>query len=321
MLCGFAHAFPWFVADLLEREAGLSRRFREESFTDMWVAALVPLREHGVFSDMAIEKETGADLELWFLSKQLDRGLGFVIQAKRIECDRCSQPPFKCVKSDWRKHRFPELDHEGGNGRIRGSQARDLVQASRRTGRPVYPLYAFYIPRHICEASNDSVKGVMLADGYSVRRTIVQGLWDSRRRNSMKRRGPAKFKELKMLEDLLIPLEAMFCISPRRTLWEMVEDGEIQAGLLYLHFFTRRYEVMNIPDPSEVAERMEQALRDRPTHGAKSILPAITKDIPPDVISLVRGESITSPIAHKRASSSARRRIAFVATLERQELD
>lgn len=96
MLCNFAEVFPELVGHLLDREVGLKRNIREETITDMWVASLVPLKGYGVFIDLAIECETGADIELWFLSDKLDRGVGFVVQAKRSKCHRDRNKSFDC---------------------------------------------------------------------------------------------------------------------------------------------------------------------------------------------------------------------------------
>lgn len=316
MLCDFAHSFSELVGDLLEREAGLQRRFREESLTDMWVASLVPLRAYGVAPDLAIEAETGADLELWFLSRRLDRGIGFVIQAKRAECHRIQRFPFRCAIHRWGDHRFPELDHRGGDGRAKGSQARDLVQAARRTGRSVYPLYALYTPRHVYGASGNSVEGVMLADGYEVRRKLVQGLWDTRRRAGAKRRSPAKFKRLENFSKLLMPLSTMFCVSPWRLATGGSEDDVINK-VVYLRLAAAGVEIMNIPDPQEVAEAMALAIRSRRRDGRDLPLPRVTTEIPADIRMLAQGEGRGVSRIDRASGSPARARIAFVASLDR----
>ena len=315
MLCDFAHSFPELVGDLLDREAGLQRRFREESLTDMWVASLVPLRPYGVAPDLAIEAETGADLELWFLSRRLDRGLGFVIQAKRAECERMHRFPFSCALHSWGKHRFPELDHRGGEGRIKGSQARDLVQAAKRTGRTVYPLYALYTPAHVHHASGHAVEGVMLADGYEVRERIVQGLWDTRRRAGAKRRRPAKFKRLENLAGLLLPLSAMFCVSSWRAAAGDIED-EVLRKVVYLKLTADKVEIMNIPDPAEVADAMTRAILRRRRDGSELPLPRVTTEIPADIRLLAQGEMRGLPTFDGAPGVAARARIAFVASVD-----
>lgn len=324
MLCNFGCSFPDFVGDLLEREAGLARRFREESITDMWVGALVPLRSYGVRVDFANEAQTGADLELWFLSKRLDRALGFVVQAKRAECHRATSFPFSCTLGDWRKHRFPEIDHRGGKSkstlkeRIKGSQARDLVRAARRTGRNVYPLYAFYTPSHICRLSRNVVQGVMLADGFEVRRRIVRGLWSTRRRGGAKRRSYASFKQIGALQDLLIPLSAMFCVKPPTPLAEIDDLTNITANVIFQLIAAGRIGIANIPEPEEVAEAMSRAIASAGSEGRTSVRPEVTTNIPPDIRLLASGEPAPYP-DHSAGSRPPRIRVAFVATTDRSE--
>jgi hypothetical protein len=315
MLCDFARHFPKFVGELLDREAGLQRRFREESLTDMWVASLVPLRPYGVKPDLAIEAETGADLEIWFLSRKLDRGLGFVVQAKRAKCKREHQTPFNCSLRKWGKHRFPELDHRGGAGRIRGSQARDLVRAAQRTGRSVYPLYAFYTPGHVHYASGNLIESVMLADGHEVRERIVKGLWVTRRHGGAKRRSRAKFKELGNLYKLLIPLSRMFCVSPWRPAGSGVER-QVADRIIYLRLVAERVEIMNIPDPEEVLKAMVDEIKRRRRDGSELPLPSITKDIPADILLLAQGEMRGLPASDRDGGVVARTRIAFVASFD-----
>jgi hypothetical protein len=44
MLCELAHNFPLRIAELLERDRGLTHNFREETVTDLLMAGLVGLR-------------------------------------------------------------------------------------------------------------------------------------------------------------------------------------------------------------------------------------------------------------------------------------
>jgi len=43
MLCSLAHTFPGFVEDFLDLSNGLSRRFREETVTDMFMSNMVAM--------------------------------------------------------------------------------------------------------------------------------------------------------------------------------------------------------------------------------------------------------------------------------------
>ncbi|MGE5563620.1 MAG: DUF6615 family protein [Bacillota bacterium] len=130
-LCGFADEFPRRVAEFLERENELSRNFREETITDLWAGAMLVTGRSSVSVDFPNEQSTGADLELWFVSRRLDRSLSFVIQAKRAWCNHKRTPhghPLRqCATRRLDRHSFRHLDHPGGKGKPRGSQARNLV--------------------------------------------------------------------------------------------------------------------------------------------------------------------------------------------------
>jgi hypothetical protein len=301
MLCDFAQAFPAFVADILEREVELKRSFREETLTDMWVSSLVPLKKYGVHVDLAIESETGGDLEIWFLSKRLDRALAFIIQAKRIHCRRGSPRPAGCITQSWKTHSFPHLDYHGGKGRPKGSQADDLVNASNNTGRNLYPLYAFYSPQHVCDSSGRLVEGVMLADGFDVRDRIVRGLRDRKR-----------FKQVGALQDLFIPLSAMFCVKSWKSAEDALEKFDFFTKYFLMKFASSGVEILNIPDPEDVRKSMTDAISRKVTT-ERTNLPTVTENISSDIRRMVSGEL---PDRRERYLAKTRSRIVFVALSE-----
>ena len=300
MLCDFAHAFPNFVAGMLEREAQLKRSFREETLTDMWVASLVALKKYGVHVDLAIESETGGDLEIWFISKRLDKALAFVIQAKRIHCRRSSPRPGACVTKSWETHSFAHLDHPGGKGRRKGGQARDLVNASKNTGRDLYPLYAFYSPDHVCKERGSTVQGVMLADGFDVRRGIVMGL-----------RKRKRFKQVKALKDLFIPLSVMFCVKP----WIRVRDELLASDFADQYILFRLaasgVDILNIPDPDDIRKSMSDALG-KNSKVERTRSPTLTQTIPADIKTLISGEPHRG---EETGQAQNRSRVVFVASM------
>lgn len=299
MLCDFAEAFPAFVADILEREAELKRSFREETLTDMWVSSLVPLKKYGVHVDLAIESETGGDLEIWFLSKRLDRALAFIIQAKRIHCRRGSPRPAGCITQSWKTHSFPHLDYHGGKGRPKGSQAHDLVNASNNTGRNLYPLYAFYSPQHVCDKSGKQVDGVMLADGFDVRDRIVRGLSNRKR-----------FKQVGALQDLFIPVSKMFCVDSWKSAEDALQKFDFLTEYFLMKFATSGVEILNIPDPEDVRKSMTDAISRKVTT-ERTNLPTLTENIPSDIRRMVGGErKYVEEIGHSKMPS----RIVFVAS-------
>jgi hypothetical protein len=321
MLCNFACAFPDFIGNLLDREHGLRRRFREETVSDLWVASLVPMRGLGLHVDVADEAETGADIEIWFLSAQCDRGVGFVIQAKRSHCGHSAKLLSPC-DVDWKRHRFQELDHPAGERRPKGSQARDLTRAHERSGRSVYPLYAFYTPGHVFHKSG-RIRGVMLADGHDVRRTMVLGrkeAWKNRTHpygKKKSRRANAEYKTLEALSRFFFPLSDMFCLKP----WTPIkQDASIedynQALMLLLR--GNKLGVATIPEPDDVAQSVSKMIvRAREAQDSRGEfehrLPFVTDQIPPDILQLASGGASDSELIRPDLSV-AQRRIVCVAT-------
>jgi hypothetical protein len=66
MLCDLARSFPPKVAELLERDRGLKRNFREESVTDLLMASLIGLEPFGIRVDFPDEPTTGGDMDWIF---------------------------------------------------------------------------------------------------------------------------------------------------------------------------------------------------------------------------------------------------------------
>lgn len=325
MLCDFAKAFPRFVGKFLDRERGLSRRLREETVTDMWVASLVAMRGLGLHVDLANETQTGADLEIWFLSSTRDRGVGFVIQAKRSHCGKVLMRP--ACDLDWEKHRFEELDHAAGKKRRRGTQARDLTHAAKRSGRHVYPLYAFYTPDHIRKGSG-RIDGIMLADGHDVRRRIVFGrlaAWKRRTHPPRMRKpkwGNARYKALGKLEDLLFPLSTLFCFRSWEPIKRVADKDDFQQAFMLL-MRGEDVGVVRVPEPEEVVKAMTEAIRRQreralDADAADERLPEITYFIPPDILQLASGGADGGDIIRPDVPVS-RRRVACVATSIIQE--
>lgn len=326
MLCNFADAFPRFVGQFLDHELGLSRRLREETVTDMWVATLVAMRGLGVHVDLADEIKTGADLEIWFLSSTRDRGIGFLIQAKRSHCGKVLMRP--ACDLDFGRHRFEELDHAAGGDRPKGSQARNLTHAAKRSGRGVYPLYAFYTPGHIFDKSG-RIQGIMLADGYDVRRRIVLGRRDAWRRRtypvggSKPRRGKAEFKALEHLQGLMFPLSVMFCFKS----WASIKRAADRSEFIQSFMLLMRGEdvgLATVPEPEEVANSLADVIQrarkqEEGERLARFPLPTVTRQVPYDILQLASGEATSGEVIRPDVPVS-RRRIVCVATSLASEL-
>ena len=159
MLCQFARQFPPFVADFMESSRDLGRRFREETITDMMMAALKIAGGQRVIVRFPNEQETGGDME-WNFVNPYDRTFyRLVIQAK------CAYPngPF------WTRHSYRHLSHRTDNK----FQADVLCEYARQARYPTYPLYFFYNPAHTCSLADrdgwPGIEGVNLANGYQIR--------------------------------------------------------------------------------------------------------------------------------------------------------
>lgn len=139
MLCEFAHAFPDQLADILDRDMGLKRNFREETATDLLMAGMVGLQEFGVTVELPPESVTGADMD-WIYAAPHDIGGGtylrLMIQAKRAKLAKLKNGKY------WY---YEHLDY----GTPLGQQAQTLVAhaASSPDGMATLPLYFFYHPR------------------------------------------------------------------------------------------------------------------------------------------------------------------------------
>lgn len=143
-LCHYSHQFPKMVSNLLELEEQkrlsgkpLSRRFREETLTDILMGGLLPfhprLIRHIDFAPN--EKVTGHDIEWEFvhvLPGGRSRYLRLHLQAKRA-----------APSKGGRAWRYMELDYQ------HGQQAQNLVAEARKIGRHCVPLYLLYHPQQI----------------------------------------------------------------------------------------------------------------------------------------------------------------------------
>jgi hypothetical protein len=88
MLCQLAHSFPPRIADLLERDRGLTRNFREETVTDLLMASLVGLEALGIRVDFPDEPTTGGDMDWIYVAPlEINGGcyLRLLLQAKRAQ--------------------------------------------------------------------------------------------------------------------------------------------------------------------------------------------------------------------------------------------
>lgn len=187
--CELARNMPTLVAEFLELDAMLGRRFREDSVTDVIIASLVNLPENRVAVILPREAVTGSDFDIVIVDPGTNETIQYRIQAKRLHAHH----------SKWRSGCYRELDHPNGTGQ----QAKTLIEAAAREKIPTIPLYAFYNPEHVCRESGDAVSGVELASGVSVQ-ALVNILV-----NAKPRRPP--LKRLGTLQSLFFPLSTILC--------------------------------------------------------------------------------------------------------------
>lgn len=185
------------IAQFLDIEQKLKRRFREDSVTDILVASLLSLPGNGVVVLTPPEARTGGDFDLVIVNPGSGAAVQFRIQAKRLTPH----------KQHWMTGSYAELAHPHNSG----GQSKTLIRSVGSEKLTTIPLYAFYNPAHVCTASGDTVTGIELASGWAIRervRTIVK---------IKPKRLP--YKRIGSLQPLFFPLSTILCapISVTRT--------------------------------------------------------------------------------------------------------
>jgi len=216
--CDLADRLPPLIADFLDLEITLRRRFREESVSDMIVASL--LRVAGADLSVQVplsEKVTGNDFDIIVYDPPTRSAVQYRIQAKRLTPHATT----------WGMGSYKELAHPHGTG----TQSSALIRSSAAERRILtIPLYAFYNPARTCAASGGLVGGLELADGHAVRGLIANLVKAKPKRPPMKR--------LTTLQPLFFPLSTLLCppspvpgrriLTPAESLQAV--DGAIEAA-------------------------------------------------------------------------------------------
>ncbi len=189
--CDLADRLPPLIADFLDLEITLRRRFREESVSDMIVASLLRLAGADLSVQVPLsEKVTGNDFDIIVYDPPKRSAVQYRIQAKRLSPHA----------TKWGMGSYKELDHPHGTG----SQSAALVASSAaEKGILTLPLYAFYNPQRTCAASGGLVGGLELADGHAVRAMVAKLVAAKPKRPPMKR--------LSTLHPLFFPLSTLLC--------------------------------------------------------------------------------------------------------------
>jgi hypothetical protein len=197
--CELAHEFPAQLAQFMDLEMRIGRgRFREETMTDLLLAALVRLPGAPLELITPPENATGSDFDVVIVDLMGKTQVGYRIQAKRLSLGAVH----------WDRNSFKELAHKGNTG----SQFATLTNAQNLAGPPpLTALYAFYIPHSICKLSSMTVEGIHLAAAQPVSAAIrdVQAKVASN--------GRSQAKQLRNLSPHFFSLREILCPSTPST--------------------------------------------------------------------------------------------------------
>lgn len=189
--CDLANRLPGMVAEFLDIEQHLKRRFREDSITDILVASLLSLQGNDIVVLTPPETKTGGDFDLVILELVSGDAVQFRIQAKRLTPH----------KHNWIIGCYGELAHPQNSG----AQSQALLRGLGNEAITTIPLYAFYNPARVCVASGGTVSGIELASGWEIRERIKAIVKVKPKRLPYKRIGS--------LQPLFFPLSTILCAT------------------------------------------------------------------------------------------------------------
>jgi hypothetical protein len=126
--CDLAERLPVMIAEFLDIEQNLKRRFRENSVTDILAASLMSLPGNGVVVLTPPETKTGGDFDLVVVDPLSADAVQSRIQAKRLT-------PHKL---DWEIGSYAELAHPHNSG----AQSQTLLRGLGKEAITTIPLYA-----------------------------------------------------------------------------------------------------------------------------------------------------------------------------------
>ena len=159
--CELANKLPALLSSFMELEAGLSRNFREDTLSDLVIAAFMQLPGLPVAVLTPDESRTGSDFDLELVDPASSTTIRYRIQAKRL----CA-PTAK-----WQTRSYPQLAHPSGTG----LQCKTLCDPKNLSGPvPTIPLYAFFNHATVCAAAG--VPGIAMADALEIEDLIDKGL-------------------------------------------------------------------------------------------------------------------------------------------------
>lgn len=284
MLCTFAQQFPPFV-----ERFGLSRRFREETVTDIMMGGLLTSCGPGVLVDFPDERVTGADMRWDFVNTTSNAFFCLFLQAKRLYTN--AHP--------WRLHEYRKLFATTGTTGV--LQAKVLCDHAR-TQNAAYPLYIFYNPEDSCAGARadhvTNIEGVTLADGYEIERRVLAARSGATRRTA---------RELRSIQPIKFLLPDLFCPPTVRPIGPMAfSPGRfIMPFVIAVDQGRAVFGVPLPPRPEDIRARLAEAvLKTRqqagPLSGQLPGVPRVAEGIPPDVQARIRRHRSGEPAEEER---------------------
>ena len=269
--CDLANRLPAMIAEFLDIEQRLKRRFREDSITDILVASLLSVPGNNIVVLTPQEAKTGGDFDLVVVEPVSGEAVQFRIQAKRLTPH----------KRRWIISTYAELAHPHNSG----AQSQALLRGLGNEAITTIPLYAFYNPAHVCADSGGTVSGIELASGWEIRERIKAIVKVKPKRLPYKRIGS--------LQPLFFPLSTILCAPssagrassiplPSEARTAVVDAIEVRSGLAGFGQTLAIPEVSALrPQPSvdtESPEASSRQRRSRKRHGERrDRLPAIIR--------------------------------------------
>lgn len=187
--CELATSVPDSVAELLDAESGLQRRFREETISDLIVASIKALPIVNLIVMVPEENRTGSDFDIAVVSDDRLDAIQFRLQAKRLTPH----------ETKWGRSSYRELAHPHNTG----AQSSTLLRSSSHEKIPTLPLYAFYNPRTSVSQSGNIISGFELADAYEIR-SLIKEMIDAKPKRIFNKR-------VENLHHLFFPFSKLLC--------------------------------------------------------------------------------------------------------------
>lgn len=152
---------PRLLATFIDLELNLSRRFREDTLSDLVIASFLQLPGVPVAVLTPNESRTGSDFDLEIVDLNARTTFAYRIQAKRLGYPTIN-PAFRS---------YPYLDH-----RVKGVLQSDILCDPKNLSGPVpiVPIYAFFNNASVSQAIG--VPDIGLVDGFYINKIIHRSI-------------------------------------------------------------------------------------------------------------------------------------------------